>query len=57
MTRTGDINIHRYLEAIRLREAGATYSEVGKAIGVTRGRAQQMVKKAIRLRASVVASC
>ena len=48
----GAINLERYREIERLRSEGATFEEIGTALGITRGRAHQAHKKALRLKAS-----
>ena len=40
----------RYMDALRWREAGLTYKEIGKKFGVSIERARQMVAKADRLK-------
>ena len=38
----------RRRKALRLHRRGLTYSEIGKALGVSRQRAFEMVRKALR---------
>ncbi|MBA3576202.1 MAG: hypothetical protein H0W39_01100 [Sphingomonas sp.] len=40
----------RYEQAVIMREQGNTFAQIGERLGVTAGRAGQMVKKGIRLR-------
>lgn len=38
----------RRMDALHLREEGKTFREVGEFFGVTAGRAQQLVRRALR---------
>ena len=45
-------DLTRWLKTLQLRESGASYGEIARALGVTSARAKQLVRKARRERSS-----